>query len=381
MATLFISSSLGYALLTKIFSPSPVKRPKFAIVVHGGAYNISDSIAEATEMGCRKAAFKGYEKLYAGGSAIDAVEAAVNELENNEVFDAGYGSVLTRDEGVEMDAIIMDGQTYRTGAVACVTSVKHPITLAKHVMEGTSHTLIVGKGADSFSKQVGMPQVKVEDLVTQIARDEFEKFREYGDTVDNVFNSLSVKEPQPPQELGHDTVGCVAIDENGNIAAGTSTGGITNKMPGRVGDSPLLGSGCYAENCVGGVSTTGHGESITKVLLAKSCLDRIAAASKSNARECIRDALQDMQRKVSGCGGVICISSDGEIITDYSTPRMCTAQIAHFQEPTPYKNSRGKVITSFSNRCYSGIEREKNTWSTHDFEQKLSARVKGKVDI
>ncbi|GMI58077.1 hypothetical protein ScalyP_jg6017 [Parmales sp. scaly parma] len=361
----FVASTICYIL---IFRPKPEKKkPRFAIMVHGGAYNIPDEIKDEAELGCRKAAYKGYVILNAGGSAMDAVEHAVNELENNPVFDAGFGSVLTRDEQVEMDAIIMNGDDLSCGSVACVTSVKHPISLARKVMEETQHTLIVGKGADAFSKEMGMPQVTVDDLVTDIARAEFEKFKGYGSVVDNVFNTNVVQH-------GHDTVGCVAIDEAGNIVAGTSTGGITNKLPGRVGDSPIIGSGCYSDKSIGGISTTGHGESIVKVVLAKSILDymKITEGTQFSPADCIRDNLDTMEEKVGGCGGVICITKNGECIRDYNTPRMCYAEISQsMPTETEIVNKSGKIVTMFSNESKSGYGRKVNSWNVHDFDSKI----------
>ena len=308
-----------------------------AIIVHGGAYAIPDSIKEPSVEGCKAACKEGFQVLIQGGSALDAVESAIKALEDNPVFDAGTGSVLTINEEVEMDAVIMDGKKLNCGAVACVKTVKNPISLARAVMEKTEHVLIVGDGADSFARSLGIEEVTVEELTTQEAKDELAKFKKYDSTVDSLFNIC-----EKPPSLGHDTVGCVAIDSDGNIAAGTSTGGITAKMSGRVGDSPIIGSGCYA-NAYAGASSTGHGESIMKVCLTKSCTDDISNVLKNNGNNSasqaliLKSKLDDMKEQVGGCGGVISINKNGEVANAFTTPSMCYAQLSSFNRNTVEK--------------------------------------------
>lgn len=199
----------------------------FGIIVHGGAYAIPDNVKEACEFGCRAAAQAGYAVLAAGGSALDGVEAAINSLENNPCFDAGYGSVLTMDSKVEMDAVIMDGKSLNAGAVACVSSVRNPISLARKVMEKTNHVLIVGAGADKFARKMGFEEVLADDLTTDATRAELAMFVQeedpYGTSVTSGFNR-SDDNDNKIQGMGHDTTGCVCIDANGNICSGTSTG-------------------------------------------------------------------------------------------------------------------------------------------------------------
>ena len=316
-----------------------------AVIVHGGAYAIPDAIKEKSVDGCKLAAKKGFEILLQNGTALDAVEKAIRSLENNPVFDAGTGSVLTLAEEVEMDAIIMDGKNLNFGAVACVKTVKNPISLARAVMEKTDHCLIVGGGADSFARALGIKETSVEELTTQEAIDELKKFKKYDNTVGSLFN---INERDGSTNLGHDTVGCVAIDFQGNIAAGTSTGGITAKMSGRVGDSPIIGSGCYA-NKYAGASSTGHGESIMKVCLTKGCTDGITDLLKkqnnnnnnnnnngndqnnnNESQLILKSKLDDMKDLVDGCGGLISINKNGEIANAFTTPRMCYAQLSSF---------------------------------------------------
>mmetsp|Transcript_37423 Transcript_37423/g.60593 ORF Transcript_37423/g.60593 Transcript_37423/m.60593 type:complete len:306 (-) Transcript_37423:88-1005(-) len=287
-----------------------------AIIVHGGAWSIPDDAVTASVHGVEKAASVGYEALINGRTALDAVEAAVRNLEDDPIFDAGTGSVLNEDGVVELDSIIMNGKTLSCGAVACVKNIKNPVSLARLVMEKTPHILLVGEGANKFAAQNGVDEVEPEELVTPAAVEEWKRFKQYSQTVDSLFN----KSGQRPS----DTVGCVAIDKDGNIACGTSTGGITAKRAGRVGDSPIVGCGAYADNAVGGVSTTGHGESIMKVTLARHVL-YLMEERKLGPSEAAHAALDYMRTKVDGCGGVIVIDSKGNIGHAFSTKRMAWA--------------------------------------------------------
>ena len=215
----------------------------------------------------------------------------------------------------------MEGAQLRTGAVAGVSSVKHPVSLARAVMEHTEHGLLCGKGADAFAVQRGCEAATKDELVTQAAKEEWQRFKKYGKAVDGLFNKAG-EGSEPPQQSGHDTVGAVCIDKTGLVAVATSTGGITAKMPGRVGDSPLIGCGAYADNAAGGSSSTGHGESIMKVVLTKRCVDLMQQGH--NAKRAAQGALQYMQERVSGCGGLIAISRGPQIQVGihFTTPRM-----------------------------------------------------------
>ncbi|XP_022091356.1 isoaspartyl peptidase/L-asparaginase-like isoform X1 [Acanthaster planci] len=237
--------------------PSTIKP---VVLVHGGAWAIPDGLVQASCQGVQNAAREGYRVLEEGGkgTALDAVVAAVCILEDDPAFDAGTGSVLNEDGEVEMDAIVMEGQHLKTGAVACVKNIRNPVKLARLVMEKTEHILLVGDGANKFAKSVGMKEVPVATLVSDNAVKELEHFKKFNKTVDGLFSTRD-----------HDTVGAVAVDSEGNVACATSTGGITAKMAGRVGDSPLIGSGAYCDSAAGSASATGHGESIAKVTLAR----------------------------------------------------------------------------------------------------------------
>ena len=318
-----------------------VHNKRLAIICHGGAYSIPDNLVDASEKGCRAAAIAGMKVLRGNGSALDAVESAIKTLENDPAFDAGYGSVLTSDRTIEMDACIMDGRNLNAGGVACVKTVRNPITLARNVMERTDHVLIVGSGADKFARDVGMEEVGTDDLLTEAAKEEYNRFTKYRNSVGSLFNNA--------EGMGHDTVGAVAIDMDGNIAAGTSTGGITAKYAGRVGDSPIIGSGLYADNALGGVSSTGHGESIAKVILAKDSLDVMSRQLLGgNPTEALKQALDFMKAKVDGCGGTIAISPSGRTGHAFTTPRMCWSSI----ESKDIDADTGEMIG------FSGIEKK-----------------------
>ena len=214
-----------------------------ALVVHGGAWNIPVSGRKAAGVGCERAASAGLSVLSAGGSALDAVEAAVRELENDPQFDAGTGSVLTSAGKVEQDAAIVDGETLDAGGVCSLGGFEHPVSIARKVME-SDHVLLAGPGADAFAQEHGFSPAAPGSLVTAEAQAEFDRFREYGGVRDSLFN-LSAEDAQSSRALDKpsDTVGAAAVDSEGRVAAATSTGGISLKLPGRVGDSPLLCSG------------------------------------------------------------------------------------------------------------------------------------------
>jgi beta-aspartyl-peptidase (threonine type) len=256
-----------------------------AIIVHGGAGPIKDDSLATRLDGCKAAALTGWRILQQGGSALDAVEAAVVVLEDNPLFNAGTGSALNSLGNVEMDAAIMEGQSLRAGAVAAVSGIKNPIKLARHVMEDGRHVLLAGEGASLFARQIGFPQCAPDSFVV-----EREKKR---------------------WESKHGTVGCVAFDAKGNLAVGTSTGGIFNKLPGRVGDSPLIGCGTYADD-YGAASCTGHGEAIIRLLLAKSAVDFLSNGSEAQtAAEMAVGKLED--ERIDGTGGIILIDRWGNV--------------------------------------------------------------------
>jgi beta-aspartyl-peptidase (threonine type) len=305
-----------------------------AIVVHGGAYKIPDEIKAACKAGCERAAAIGFEVLQQGGTSVMACEMAIRELENDPVFDAGFGSVLNENGDIEMDAVIQDGRTLECGAVAGVSTVAHPISLARMVMSDTDHCLLIGQGADRFAMQMGVETVTREQLVTPIAQNEYERFKDLGyggdqGSVVSIFNAASSGSGSGSGSMnntkggsGHDTVRAVAVDMQGNVAAGTSTGGITFKKQGRVGDSPLIGCGCLADNDTGACSVTGHGESAIKTTLASRVTSQI---QDLGIQESADAGIEYMLSRVGGRGGVIVCTKDGRIAKACSTERMCWA--------------------------------------------------------
>ena len=276
-------------------------------------------------------------------------------LEDDPTFNAGHGSVLNEDGEIEMDAIITDGGTLNFGAVAAVKNIANPVSLARAVMEKTKHVMLAGEGVSRFAHEVGVPEVNPGDLVTERRQKQWEEFHQYQTAVDSRYNKPDEKsEPEGGQSVdplmatpgnkdggatatqtvstestdtGHDTVGAVAIDLCGGIAAATSTGGISRKQAGRVGDSPLVGSGAYCDNKIGGVSTTGHGEGIAKVLLATRALTLLEYGKARTAQEAVEQALTYMWSRVGSRGGLIMITKDGTIAKCFTTQRMSWASV------------------------------------------------------
>jgi beta-aspartyl-peptidase (threonine type) len=241
------------------------------------------------------------------------VEAAVAVMEDDETFDAGRGSFLTQDGRVQMDALLMNGENLRTGGVACVERLRNPIRAARLVLDKSPHVYFVGTGAERFARQNGMALCDNMELV--IPREQQRLYKAQADEQaglpDETFSgSLD----------SHDTVGAVALDKHGNIAAGTSTGGTLNKAPGRVGDSSLIGCGCYADNLSAAVSLTGWGEPIMKLVLGKWAVDRVASGESPQASA--QAAIDYLFNRLGGHGGIILLGPDGRVGLAHNTPRM-----------------------------------------------------------
>jgi len=285
------------------------------LIVHGGAGDIPEESHQAHVQGCRRAADAGWAVLARGGSALEAVEAAVRVMEDDPAFDAGYGSFLNAAAEVELDAIIMDGRDLNFGAVGAVQRVRHPVTLARLVMTESEHAMLVGAGAEVFAREHGLPLCSHEEL---LAGQELERWRaaQEGETR---FSGYLLKNPgkepgffrKNPGSLPSDTVGAVALDADGNLAAATSTGGTFNKLPGRVGDSPLVGCGAYADNRTGAVSATGLGEALMKMVISKAACDLIAGGM--TAQEAADAALALLAERTTGHGGLIALDRLGRI--------------------------------------------------------------------
>src|SRR3979490_2967172 len=230
---------------------------KPALIVHGGAWDIPDEAVDACTSGCHDALTAGWSILRRGGSALAAIEAAIIVLEDAPVFDAGYGSHLNFDGRVECDAILMKGATPCAGAAATLQRIKNPIQLARKILEHCPHMMLVAEGAERFAKAQGIHLCKPEELVSEAEGEAWQKCKE----------DTNAADPHRGPDKG--PVGAVAIDANGNLFAATSTGGTCCKLPGRVGDSPLIGCGCYADKKAGAASGTGYGEAIMKIGMAK----------------------------------------------------------------------------------------------------------------
>ena len=274
----------------------------------------------AHERGIVNALAAGYGLLERGGSAVDAVEAAVAVMEDDETFDAGRGSFLTQDGRVQMDALLMDGSNLRTGGVACVERLRNPIKAARLVLDESPHVYFVGTGAERFARQHGMELCDNMELVVPREQKRLYDFQqaEMLGAVDTTFSG-DVTEPSS-KLLSHDTVGAVAMDAKGSIAAGTSTGGTLNKAPGRVGDSSLIGCGCYADNLSAAVSLTGWGEPIMKLVLGKWAVDKVAAGA--SPAEAAQAAIDYLYGRLGGHGGIILLGPDGRVGLAHNTPRM-----------------------------------------------------------
>jgi len=272
------------------------------IIVHGGAGNWNPEFNEQATQGVHQATKLGWDVLNDDGTALDAVEKAVNYLEDHPLYDAGVGSHLNNRGEVEMDAIVVDANNFNYGAVAGVKTVQHPISLARRVLEDTEHCFFVGQGADDLAHQLGFPYMPNIEFVTD---DELMKFRK-----DKVEESGATG-----------TVGAVALDSHGNLAVATSTGGVRNKMPGRVGDSPLFGSGAYADIALGGVSSTGVGEQVMRYLLGHYAVHQIGATQ--NAQSAATAAGRFIQTKFDDPQvGLIMVDMQGNVGAMHTTQAM-----------------------------------------------------------
>jgi len=332
---------------------------KPSLIVHGGAWDIPDEAVDACNSGCRRALQAGWSILSSGGSALDAVEAAVMILEDEPVFDAGFGSHLNLDGRVECDAIVMNGASLRAGSVAALQCIRNPIRAARAVLDHCSHMMLVGEGAERFASAHGIPLCDPEDLISEAERD--------------AWRLCSQDKHAAAHHRGHEqgTVGAVALDSLGRLFAATSTGGTCCKLPGRVGDSPLIGCGCYADSTAGGVSCTGYGEAIMKIVMAKTAVDLLRCAPPARhdcavpkkperlsiqlvadspsgyaapepcgeifpAMMAAREAVHLLAQRTRATGGLILLDRDGHPGFAFNTPRMAYG----------YVNPDGSFFTS-----------------------------------
>lgn len=275
----------------------------WSIVVHGGAGSRTAQDASQFEAGCAQAAAAGAAVLAAGGRALDAVEASVRALEDNRLFNAGTGAALTEDGAVELDAAIMCGATLRAGAVCALPPFRNPIAIARAVLEHGVHVLYAGDGAAVFAEQAGFVRESPESLITEASRAGLARWK-------------ATHAPVEP----HGTVGAVARDRSGSVAAATSTGGVTGKRHGRVGDSPILGAGTYADDESGAASATGPGEGILRVTLSAQLCAALRAGV--GAEQACQNSLETLLRRVATRAGVIAVGKDGSLGLARSTEWM-----------------------------------------------------------
>jgi beta-aspartyl-peptidase (threonine type) len=288
------------------------------LLVHGGAGDIPDDAVDAHVDGVRAALEAGWGILEGGGSAVDAVEAAIVVMEDDEAFDAGRGSILNQDGRVQLDAMIMDGASLAAGGVGAVETVQNPIRVARAVMERSQQVYFVGEGAERFAAEHGFGPIDNAELVTSREERRYEEARELvaaGAEID--------APPGGARAIVQGTVGAVALDVRGNLAAGTSTGGITNKPVGRVGDSSIVGCGGYADNESAAVSCTGEGEAIMRLVLGKWAVDRVAGGL--TPQEAAEGAIGRLGGRLGAVGGLILLDRQGRPGIAFNTPRMAWA--------------------------------------------------------
>lgn len=298
-----------------------VRAQKFGIVIHGGAgvikkENMTDSLQKAYEEKLDEAISVGHKILADGGTALEAVQKTINVMENSPLFNSGKGAVLNANGIAELDASVMDGKTKNAGAISGVQHIKNPINLAYKVMNESDHVMLSASGAEDFAKLHDLEFVDNDYFITERRRKALEssKAREQG-VSSNEFYLSNEK---------YGTVGCAALDQEGNLAAGTSTGGMTNKKYGRIGDSPIIGAGTYANNKTCAISATGHGEYFIRGVVAhdiSAMMQYQGISLEQAAKNVIQKKLTDM----GGTGGIIGIDNKGKVVMEFNTPGMFRA--------------------------------------------------------
>lgn len=313
---------------TEASDNSSQKVNDFAIIIHGGAgtilkKNMTPEMEADYKETLEKAIRVGYDILKEGGSSLDAVQKTINVMEDSPLFNAGKGAVFTNAETNEHDASIMDGKTLNAGASAGTTIVRNPINLARAIMDYSEHVMLAGKGAEIFASENGLEIVDPSYFYTE-----------------RRFNALQKAKEQEKIELDHDnkqafydpfvkdskygTVGCVALDKNGNITAGTSTGGMTNKRWGRIGDAPIIGAGTYANNATCGVSSTGWGEYFIRGIVAYD-ISALMEYKGMTLKEATNEVIQNKLTKMGGTGGIVSLDKNGNMVAEFNTEGMYRA--------------------------------------------------------
>lgn len=299
--------------------------PNFGIVIHGGAgtilkENMSDSLEQAYKQKLEEAIRTGHEILANGGTALEAVQRTINVMEDSPLFNSAKGAVFTNEGKNELDASIMDGATKNAGAVAGVTNVKNPINLAYEVMVNSEHVLLSGKGAEQFAKEQGLEIVDPSYFYTERRFKAMERAR---DREKEATNQTAFYDPFIKDEK-FGTVGCAALDKNGNLAAGTSTGGMSNKKYNRIGDSPIIGAGTYANNATCAVSSTGWGEFFIRGVVAYD-ISALMEYKGLSLQEAAREVIQKKLPEMGGDGGIVAIDHNGHVAMEFNTAGMYRA--------------------------------------------------------
>ena len=294
-----------------------------AVIAHGGAWEIPGHMQEDALEGCSRAAAVGWEVLTEGGTALQAVEATVRVLEDDPTFDAGRGAVLNAAGEIELDAIIMDGRTLDLGAALAVKHVRHPITLARLIMDASEHAVLAAEGAERFARSQGLPCCPNWELIVER---EMKRWRDFANASPEA-RGLFDKEETASSPC--DTVGAVALDSQGNLAVATSTGGTAHKHPGRVGDSPLVGSGAYADNRTGAVSATGDGEHLMKIVISKTACDFLGQGM--TPQEAADAAIALLAERTTGHGGLVVLDRHANVGAAHNTGYLAHAYIVEGQ--------------------------------------------------
>ncbi|MBZ9730259.1 isoaspartyl peptidase/L-asparaginase [Salegentibacter sp. JZCK2] len=304
----------------------------FGIVIHGGAgtilkENMSDSLEQAYNAKLEEAIRTGHEILANGGTAIEAVQHTINVMENSPLFNAGKGAVFTNEGKNELDASIMDGKTLNAGAVSGVTTVKNPINLAWEVMENSEHVMLSGKGAEQFAEERSLEIVDPEYFYTKSRFKSLERLKARDSEKTELDHDGKTAFVDPfIKDSKFGTVGCAALDKNGNLAAGTSTGGMTNKKWGRIGDAPIIGAGTYANNKTAAISATGWGEFFIRGVVAYD-ISALMEYKEMSLAEAAKEVIQKKNPELGGSGGIIAIDHQGNVSMEFNTAGMYRAKM------------------------------------------------------
>ncbi len=319
-----------------------MKAQRPVLIVHGGAGEWRPERREAGIAGVRKAAESGFDILKHDESAVDAVESAVMSMEDDEVFNSGLGSSLTLDKRVEMEASIMDGKTLSAGAVGLLSNIRYPIKLARIVMENSDHIFIVGRSAEKIAEIFNLerrnPTTKLREKYWKELRSRLAQGKL------NYLPKLPKLLKSNPNLFDLDTVGAVAVDRDGSVAAATSTGGISLKIPGRIGDSPMIGCGNYADNEAGACSATGIGEIAIRLVLAKNTCDSIRVGQ--TPQKAAENSIKEVNRRVQNAAnqmGLIAIDSNGRVGAAHNSNHMCWAYMTT-QNRSPKTFLKAKIV-------------------------------------